>query len=53
MINVSIHSDAEVAFEDALDSIASNPELHPLCDDRHRFCPGQDLLTLIVARCIR
>src|SRR5947209_3289664 len=28
----------EAAFEEALASIAANPELHPLCDDRHRFC---------------
>src|SRR5438094_430604 len=28
----------EAAFERALGSIAINPELHPLCDDRHRFC---------------
>lgn len=28
----------ETAFECALDSIAANPEVHPLCDDRHRFC---------------
>lgn len=28
----------EEAFEEALGAIAANPELHPLCDDRHRFC---------------
>src|SRR5207244_12963147 len=28
----------EAAFERALELIAANPELHPLCDDRHRFC---------------
>jgi plasmid stabilization system protein ParE len=28
----------EAAFERALESVAANPELHPLCDDRHRFC---------------
>jgi plasmid stabilization system protein ParE len=28
----------EEAFERALESIAANPYLHPLCDDRHRFC---------------
>lgn len=28
----------ETEFERAVESIAANPELHPLCDDRHRFC---------------
>jgi plasmid stabilization system protein ParE len=28
----------EEAFERALASIAANPLLHPLYDDRHRFC---------------
>ena len=28
----------EEAFERALESIAANPQLHPLYDDRHRFC---------------
>lgn len=28
----------EAAFERALESIANNPQLHPLYDDCHRFC---------------
>jgi len=28
----------EAAFEQALASVAANPELYPLCDGRHRFC---------------
>ena len=29
----------EAAVEQALASVAARPELYPLCDDRHRFCP--------------
>ncbi len=29
----------EAAVEAALTAIAARPELYPLCDDRHRFCP--------------
>lgn len=28
----------EEAIERALESLAANPHLHPLYDDRHRFC---------------
>lgn len=28
----------EAEFEKSLESIAAKPHLHPLCDDRHRFC---------------
>ncbi len=28
----------ETAFDQTLESVAANPELYPLRDDRHRFC---------------